>query len=125
MNTYEPVQTRKEPKKLLCYDFRKHSVFVGLNALANETLISRHKVEHPRCIWMHVVGRKGPHVVLCLGDPERQPDLVVLRYAAGRALKFTGLSKGKVIYAPLEDVFKPEQSTEGIYRTWRTETIEI
>lgn len=123
---YQEVQDREEEKRILVYDFLGYSVFVGCNAKANERLVADHKGNHPQCIWMHVVGRKGPHVVVCLGHtPAPAIDMIVLRYAAGRALKFSGLKLGKVTYAPLEDVYKPEKSSPGIYRTWRTTTIEL
>lgn len=123
---YQEVQDREEEKRILVYDFLGYSVFVGCNAKANERLVADHKQNHPKCLWMHVVGRKGPHVILCLGQsPVTNIDQIVMRYAAGRSLKFSGLKSGKVIYAPLEDVYKPEKSQEGIYRTWRTSTIEL
>jgi predicted ribosome quality control (RQC) complex YloA/Tae2 family protein len=124
--SYQEVQDREEAKRILVYDFLGYSVFVGCNAKANERLVADHKLNHPKCLWMHVVGRKGPHVILCVGNvPVGNIDMIVLRYAASRSLKFSGLKFGKVTYAPLEDVYKPEKSQEGIYRTWRTNTIEL
>lgn len=118
----EPI----EEKKIRVYDFLGYSIFAGCNARANEKLVSGHKALHPACLWLHVLGRKGPHVVVCLGTKQKiTPDMVVLRYAASRALRLAGLKEGKVAIAPLEDVYKPEQGQDGIYRTWRTEQIEL
>jgi len=120
------VETQDEAKKILVYDFLGFSIFVGCNAKANEALVSDHKTNHPKCFWLHTMGRRGPSVVLCLGHaPDVPPEMIVMRYAASRALKLSGLKKGRVVYSPLDDVYKPEQGSPGIYRTWRTSFVEL
>lgn len=127
MNAVEKdeMEYRDDAKKILCFDFMGYSVFVGCNALANDTLVGDHKKNHPQCVWLHVAGRKGAHVVLCRGTKEGDIAAIVLRYAAGRALRFSGLKAGRVVHAPLEDVYKPDQSSRGIFRTWQTTEIEL
>lgn len=122
---YEEVQLRDEGKKILAFDFLGYTVFVGTNAVSNDSLVADHKKNHPRCIWLHVIGRKGCHSVLCIGDKEQPIDSIVMRFAAGKTLKFSGVKVGRVAFAPLIDVYKPEHSAVGIYRTWRTEHVEI
>lgn len=125
-NMSEDIESRNAEKRILAFDILGYSIFVGCNAQSNELLVSDHKQNHPACLWMHVVGRRGPHVVLCLAKAPTVPVAnVVMRYAASRALKFSGLKNGQVLYAPLEDVFKPERAREGIYRTWRTDCVEL
>lgn len=122
---YEEVQLRAAKKQILVFDFLGYSVFVGTNAHSNDTLVSDHKANHPKCLWLHVIGRKGCHAVLCSGERTGAIDAMVMRFAAHKTLKFSGVKNGRVAFAPLMDVYKPEQSSEGIYRTWRTESIEI
>lgn len=120
------IEPRDEAKRILIFDFLGYTIFVGTNAKANESLVSQHKADHPLCVWMHVIGRKGPHVIVCKSHaPDVDIDAIVLRYASNRALKFAGLKTGRVLYAPLEDVYKPEQGSPGIYRTWRTSFVEL
>lgn len=115
-------------KKVTVYDLPGYTIYVGRNALSNEALVADHKKSHPKCFWLHAFGQTGPHVILCIyhANSRNIPvDPMVLRYAASKAIKFScGISK-KVIYAPLEDVYKPERGQSGIYRTWRTTTIDL
>jgi predicted ribosome quality control (RQC) complex YloA/Tae2 family protein len=121
-----PSASSTEPKQsVLTYDFRGLSIFVGRSAAANERLINGHTRKHPHCIWLHARGSKGAHVVLCLGDSGTALDNIALRYAAYFAWKYSNRSKKQVNYAPLQDVMKPDGSRPGIFRTFRTEYIDI
>lgn len=117
-----------DQRRVTVYDLQGYTIYVGRNALSNEALVADHKKSHPKCLWFHAFGQKGPHVVLCTFNNLRGDlpvDPMVLRCAASKALKFSnGVSK-KVVYAPLEDVYKPEKGQQGIYRTWRTTLIEL
>lgn len=119
----------QDAKLVTVYDIQGYSIYVGRNARSNEALVSEHKRDHPHCLWFHALGQKGPHVVLCVENvnkPQDAPvDPMVLRCAAAKALKFTNATTKKVVYAPLEDVYKPEKGQQGIYRTWRTTVIEL
>lgn len=119
------IEMVDEAKRIKAFDFLGHTIFVGLNASANESLVVDHKRDHKSCIWLHVAGRKGPSVVLCLGAKQLEAPVIVLRYAAGRALRMAGLDKGQVLYAQLQDVYKPEKAQTGIWRTWRTSVVEL
>lgn len=117
-----------DEKKVTVYSLQGYTIYVGRNARSNEALIIDHKRTHPKCLWLHAFGQTGPHVVLCMynnGRGELPLDPMVLRCAASKALKFSNGHSKKVIYAPLEDVYKPEKGQEGIYRTWRTTTIDL
>lgn len=120
----------KDNDRIKRYTFKGFRVFVGLNALSNEKLISKHLDEHPRCLWFHAHSASGAHVILCLGangisaDPS-SIDMAAKRYAASLAIKFSDRSSKKVNHAPLEDVYKPDNSRVGVFRTWRADFIEI
>jgi predicted ribosome quality control (RQC) complex YloA/Tae2 family protein len=118
----------KDEKRIKRFTFMSFKVLVGMNALSNEKLISEH--EHPRCLWFHAQGASGAHVILCLGNEGFNSDLhgvdnAARRYAASLAIKFSDRSSKKVSVAPLEDVYKPQHSRVGVFRTWRQEVIEI
>lgn len=124
----EDIETRPkdDPKRITVYDVKGYSIFVGRNAHANEELVSGHKEAHPDCLWLHAFGQKGPTVVLCVANHSLVVlDPMVLRAAASKALKFTVATTRKVIYAKLEDVYKPEGANSGVWRTWRTEVLEV
>ncbi len=125
MKTAPEIETQEESKRIKVFDFMGFTIFAGQNAEANESLVTNHKRDHEACTWLHVSGRKGPSVILCLGTRGEEAPLIVLRYAAGRALKLAGLKNGQVVFAPLIDVYKPQHSSPGIFRTWRTGTIEL
>lgn len=122
-----PLSTDKVPgkdnRKVKRYTFMGFHVYVGMNALSNEKLINEH--EHRNCMWLHALGASGAHVILCNEGAEVEFDTSVKRYAASLALKFSDRSSKKISIAPLEDVYKPQNSKSGVFRTWRQETITI
>lgn len=117
----------KDDRAILIYDYRGYTIFIGRNALSNENLVTNHG--HPACLWMHVQGSKGPHLILCTharnGDRTQDGDLDAVRHAAKLALKYSRTESTRVAYAPLEDVYKPANSGPGIFRTWKTNFIEL
>lgn len=125
MNTLDDIERQDEARRIKVYDFMGHSIFVGCNARANESLVQNHKRDHKACLWFHASEKSGPSVILCLGPKQLTPDMLVVRYAAARALRMSGLTKGQVLYAPLENVYKPEKSKDGLFRTFRTNVIEL
>jgi predicted ribosome quality control (RQC) complex YloA/Tae2 family protein len=122
-----PLSTGKVPgkdnQKIKRYTFQKFHVYVGMNALSNEKLITEH--EHKNCLWLHALGASGAHVILCVNGSSDVFDVPSRRYAASLALKFSDRSSRTISIAPLEDVYKPQNSRSGVFRTWRSETIVI
>lgn len=123
----QPLSIDKTPKKyndkIKRYTFMGFHVFVGMNALSNEKLVTEH--EHKSCMWLHALGASGAHVILCANGTGGDFDTSTKRYAASLALKFSDRSSKIVSIAPLEDVYKPKNSHSGVFRTWRSETITI
>jgi predicted ribosome quality control (RQC) complex YloA/Tae2 family protein len=113
----------KDNQKIKRYTFMGFHVYVGMNALSNEKLITEH--EHKGCLWLHAFGASGAHVILCANGTGDVFDLPSKRYAASLALKFSDRSSKTISVAPLEDVYKPQHSRVGVFRTWRQETISI
>jgi len=120
-----------EHQRVSIYELQGYLIYVGRNATSNEALVTDHKKEHPKCVWLHAVGQKGPHVVLCTnanGHGDLPVDPMVLRCAASKTIRHgngTPNSPKRAIYAPLEDVYKPVKGLPGIFRTWRTTLIEV
>ncbi len=127
-SSIEKANTRfptKDDRNILIFDFLGYTVFVGRNALSNENLIQTHS--HMECVWLHASGGKGAHVILCTNGCNDNPDLYVkaLKYAGSLALRFSKASSKKVAYAILADVFKPQNGGPGIFRTWKTQYLEM
>lgn len=122
-----PLSTDKAPTKdnsrIRHYNFMGFRIYVGMNALSNEKLVTDHS--HKNCLWLHALGASGAHVVVCVNGSNDKFDVSTRRYAASLALKFSDRSSKVVSVAPLEDVYKPKNSHAGVFRTWRTETITI
>lgn len=113
----------KDNNKIKRFTFMGFHVFVGMNALSNEKLITEHT--HKNCLWLHALGASGAHVILCANDSDKVFDTQSKRYAASLALKFSNRGSKVISVAPLEDVYKPQNSKAGVFRTWRSETITI
>jgi len=101
------------------FNFMGYKIFVGRNALSNETLVSEHKKLHKKCIWLHASGTKGAHVVLCIHNHDKVMDDIILRRAAGLAARFSHDRNCNVVYAELQDVFKPIEGVIGVWKTWK------
>lgn len=115
---------RRNDRDIGIKDFMGFSIFYGKNAFSNETLIHDHKEKHENCIWLHAADAIGAHVVLCLRN-KKEAESTALRQAALIALQYSKSSLKTVSYAPLKDVYKPDGSRPGVFRTWRTETLEV
>lgn len=99
-----------------------YPIYVGRNSESNDALISQHA--HPACIWLHIEEGTGSHVVLCVdGKPEPSDD--ILYYAAGLAKRFSKSESMKIRYANLENVFKPQGATLGVWKSRVTALIEL
>lgn len=128
VNPIEKANTRfpaKDDRNILIFDFLGYTVFVGRNALSNENLVQTHS--HMDCVWMHASGGKGAHVILCTSGADGSQDVYVkaLKYAGSLAIRFSKTSSKKVTYALLADVFKPQNGGPGIFRTWKTQYLEM
>lgn len=105
------------------FNFMGYKIFVGRNALSNESLVAEHKKLHKRCIWLHAANSKGAHVILCLNSKAEPLDDVVLRRAAGLASKFSRTKELKVNWSELQDVYKPIEGVIGYWKTWKNDRI--
>lgn len=115
----------KDDKKINVHNFLGYKIFVGRNALSNEKLISEHKIQHKKCVWMHAHGVKGAHVIICLNGKEGKVDEIVFRRAMDLALWFSVKRENnkKVIWSELQDVFKPVEGVLGVWKTYKQNNV--
>jgi len=98
-------------------------VYIGANALSNEKIVNEHT--HKECLWFHAWGAKGGHVILCHNGTKNVFGDEIVLFAARLALKHSRSSLNAVSFAKVGDLFKPEGAKDGIFKTHRSETIDI
>jgi predicted ribosome quality control (RQC) complex YloA/Tae2 family protein len=119
--TEKTEQFGKDDRRIDSYLFMGFKILIGKNALSNEALISEHAKLHKQCIWLHAYGNKGAHVIICSQD-KPVPE-IVLRRAAGLAAKYSQNKLTDVIWAQLQDVYKPDDGPVGVWKTWKDENV--
>jgi predicted ribosome quality control (RQC) complex YloA/Tae2 family protein len=97
-------------------------IILGKNSFSNERLISEHP--HRECLWLHAMAARGSHVILCLHD-RPEPAEEILQYAAKLALEHSHSQARTVSVSLLRDVFKPDGSGIGIWKTSRSMSVEV
>lgn len=113
---------RKDDQNILTFQHEGYLIFVGRNSFSNERLVGSH--EHRDCLWLHALAARGSHVVLCVNG-RQDPSVSVIEYAASIALKHSHSNARTVSVALLRDVFKPEESGTGVWKTHKYESVEV
>jgi predicted ribosome quality control (RQC) complex YloA/Tae2 family protein len=113
----------KDDNRVIIREFEGYMIHIGLNALSNERIVSHHP--HEECLWVHALGSRGSHVVVChSGLHASFPDEVV-RLAATLALKYSR-SKGKSVNCSrLNNVIKPSGAGVGVFHPTKTVQIDL
>lgn len=112
----------KDDDKIITLQKDGFIISIGANALSNEKVVSSH--EHKDCLWFHAWGARGGHVILCNGEMREFTDEVIL-FAAQLALKHSRSNLSAVSYAKVGDLYKPDGAQTGVFKTRRSETIEL
>lgn len=116
----------KDDNKLITLHFQGCKIFVGLNALTNEKLVSEHKKLHKKCIWMHAYEAKGSHVIICLMGKEGLVEDIVFRRAMDLTTSFSVYKEEqakKIVWSELQDVFKPIEGICGVWKTYKQNNV--
>jgi len=115
----------KDDRRIQVLDFLGYKIYVGRNALSNDRLVTEHKVLHKKCIWVHVFQAKGSHVIICRDDVEGPVNETVFRRAMDLALWFSAEREKnkKIIWAELQDVFKPIEGVSGAWKTYKKDHV--
>lgn len=99
-------------------------IYIGQNALSNERIIATHA--HKECLAIHAWGAKGSWVVLCHGVSNTPFTDDRIRFAAETAIKHTPTAEIRsVIFSRVSDLYKPEGSRDGVFRSNRQERIDL
>ena len=113
----------KDDGRMVVREFNGFMVYVGQNALSNERIVRDH--EHKSCVWLHALGCRGSHVVLCSAGVHPTFTDEAIRFAAELALRFSR-SKGKaVMYSRLENVVKPLNGGIGVFHPLKTIQLDL
>lgn len=112
----------KDDRRILNFQTQGYHLTLGKNSFSNERIVSDHP--HRGCLWFHAMAARGAHVILCIeGLPE--PSESVLQFAARLALENSTSQARTVSVSLLRDVFKPEGGRIGVWKTSRSESIEV
>lgn len=117
---------RKDDQNILTFQTSGFLILLGRNAFSNERLIADHP--HKYCLWLHAMAARGSHVVLCIhknGEGQTDPTEDVIQYAARIALENSHSQARTVSIALLSDVYKPEGSGIGVWKTSRRTCVEV
>lgn len=118
---YDQTPT-KDDRRILNFQHKGYVVMLGKNSFSNERLIADHP--HRECLWMHAMAARGSHVILCLHDRPEPPEDII-QFAARLALEHSHSQARTVSISLLRDVFKPEGSGIGIWKTSRSMSVEV
>lgn len=112
----------KDDRRVLNFQHKGYLVILGKNSFSNERIISDHP--HRECLWLHAMAARGSHVILCLNN-RPEPAEEVIQYAAKLALEHSHSQARTVSVSLLRDVFKPEGSGIGIFKTSKSVSVEV
>ena len=112
----------QDDHRILNFQHAGYLVILGKNSFSNERLIADHA--HKECLWLHAMAARGSHVILCIHD-RPEPAEEVIQYAAKLALEHSHSQARTVSISLLRDVFKPEGSGIGIWKTSRSMSVEV
>lgn len=112
----------KDDQRILNFQHKGYLVILGKNSFSNERIVSDHA--HKDCLWMHAMAARGSHLILCIHERPEPPEDVI-QFAARMALEHSHSQARTVSVSLLRDVFKPEGSGTGIWKTSRSMSVEV
>lgn len=113
----------KDSNRIIVREHEGYMIYVGQNAQSNEKIVKDHP--HKSCIWLHALGSRGSHVVLCHSKIHDTFSDAAIRKAAELALRFSR-SKGKsVMFSRLEFVIKPANGATGVFHPMKTTQLDL
>lgn len=110
--------------RILKIDVEGYLITVGMNDLSNERMVAEHKVLHPHCLWLHALRAVGSHLICCL-DGKGQIPYEAFKAVGKIAIEYSRSRGTTVRFAPLENVFKPEGASHGIWQARPYRTFDI
>ncbi len=113
----------KDDNRLNVMEFQGLMIYIGKNALTNEKIVQEHP--HRECLWLHAVGAKGSHVILCCGGKRLEFTDEAIQHAGAMALRYSRSNARSVWLTRLENVVKPKNSSPGVFFPSKQVLIEI
>lgn len=113
----------KDDKRLMTMEFRGYMIYVGKNAITNESIVREHA--HRDCLWLHAMGARGSHVVLCHGGKIAEFTDESIRRAGQIALRYSRSMARSVIFTRLTNVTKLPNASPGVFMPTQQVQIEI
>lgn len=104
-------------------EFNGFMIYIGKNALTNERVVQEHP--HRGCLWLHAMGAKGSHVVLCNGGKDLEFSDESIRRAGGLALRYSKSQSKMIIFTRLECIMKLPNASIGVFMPTQQVQIEI
>lgn len=113
----------KDNNRVIAREFKGYLVYIGQNALSNERIISEHK--HMECCWLHALGARGSHVILCHAGIQDTFTDEAIRFAGELALRFSRSKAKAVMYARLDSVRKPPGAGVGVFHPQKVVQLDL
>lgn len=103
----------KDNNRLVIREFQGYMIYIGQNALTNERIVAEHP--HQSCVWIHALGARGSHVILCHAGMHQTFSDEAIRFAGELSLKFSRSQSRKIMYYRVDGVHKPQGAGVGVF----------
>ncbi len=113
----------KDENRVIIREYEGYLIYVGQNALSNEKIVSEHP--HRECCWLHALGSRGGHVILCHAEIHENFSDEAIKKAAELALKFSRSQGRSVMFSRLENVVKPPKGGVGVFHPRKTTQLDL
>lgn len=104
-----------DDSRILVLDVEGYRITIGQNDISNERMVLEHKRDHPRCLWLHALRAVGCHIICCI-EGKGQIPYAAFKEVGKLAIEYSRSRGTTVRFASLENVFKPEGATSGIWQ---------
>jgi hypothetical protein len=113
-----------DDSRILEVDVEGYRVTIGLNDHSCERMVSEHKSRHPHCLWLHALRAVGSHLICCL-EGKGQVPFGTFKEVGKLAIEYSRSRGTTVRFAALENVFKPDGASAGIWQAKPYRTFDI
>jgi predicted ribosome quality control (RQC) complex YloA/Tae2 family protein len=113
-----------DDSRILEVEVEGYKITIGQNDLSNERMVSEHKSKHPRCLWLHALRAVGSHLICCI-EGKGQIPFGAFKQVGKLAIEYSRSRGTTVRFASLENVFKPDGASAGIWQARPYRTFDI
>lgn len=108
---------------MIAREFNGYMIYIGQNALSNEKIITEHP--HESCVWLHALGSRGSHVILCHAGIHDTFTDEAIRFAGELALRFSRSKAKAIMYARIDTVCKPPGAGVGVFHPRKITQLDL